>query len=47
MDRLMKETTSIIAQLGTMLKKYRTYPMGTASPRVARGPSNGWKYPSW
>lgn len=45
--RLTKETTSIIAQLGTTLSPQRAYAIGTATPYWASSPSKGWKYPSF
>lgn len=40
---LMKEIPIMNIQLGTTAKAQKTYPSGTATPYLARGPSNGWK----
>ena len=34
-------------QLGIMAKPQKIYPIGTASPYLAKKPSNGWKMPSY
>lgn len=47
MVRLMKETKSIMVQLGTTLSPQRTYATGTDTPYLTNSPSKGWKYPSF